>query len=52
MSPREAGEVLTGHAAARLAPFEGRRKIVVLDEIPKGVAGKPQRIGLAAKLGL
>jgi acyl-coenzyme A synthetase/AMP-(fatty) acid ligase len=28
------------------------RKIVLLDEIPKGATGKLQRIGLAQKLGL
>jgi acyl-coenzyme A synthetase/AMP-(fatty) acid ligase len=28
------------------------RKILVLDEIPKGATGKLQRIGLAQKLGL
>ena len=39
-------------AAARLAAFKVPRRIVVLDEIPTGATGKPQRIGLAAKLGL
>jgi acyl-CoA synthetase (AMP-forming)/AMP-acid ligase II len=39
-------------AAARLADFKVPRKIVFLPEIPKGAAGKLQRIGLAAKLGL
>ncbi len=28
------------------------RKVVILDEIPKGPTGKLQRIGLAQKLGL
>ncbi len=28
------------------------RKILFLDEIPKGATGKLQRIGLAKKLGL
>jgi acyl-coenzyme A synthetase/AMP-(fatty) acid ligase len=28
------------------------RRIVFLDEIPKGATGKLQRIGLAEKLGL
>jgi acyl-CoA synthetase (AMP-forming)/AMP-acid ligase II len=28
------------------------RKVVILDEIPKGATGKLQRIGLAEKLGL
>jgi len=36
----------------RLADFKIPRQIVFLDEIPKGPTGKPQRIGLAARLGL
>ena len=36
----------------RLADFKVPRKIVFLDEIPKGQTGKLQRIGLAEKLGL
>ena len=36
----------------RLADFKTPRRIVILDEIPKGPTGKIQRIGLAAKLGL
>ena len=39
-------------ASARLADFKVPRKIVVLEEIPKGATGKLQRIGLAEKLGL
>ena len=39
-------------AAERLANFKVPRKIVILDEIPKGATGKLQRIGLAEKLGL
>jgi oxalate---CoA ligase len=39
-------------AAKRLADFKVPRKILLLDEIPKGATGKLQRIGLAAKLGL
>ena len=39
-------------AASRLADFKVPRKVVVLDEIPKGATGKLQRIGLAEKLGL
>lgn len=39
-------------AAERLAAFKVPRKIVFLDEIPKGATGKLMRIGLAAKLGL
>ena len=36
----------------RLAAFKVPRRIVVLDDIPKGATGKLQRIGLAEKLGL
>ncbi|WP_299627741.1 acyl--CoA ligase [uncultured Tateyamaria sp.] len=39
-------------AAERLAAFKVPRKIVIMDEIPKGATGKMQRIGLAEKLGL
>jgi acyl-CoA synthetase (AMP-forming)/AMP-acid ligase II len=39
-------------AATRLAPFKVPRRVVFLDEIPKGATGKLQRIGLAEKLGL
>ena len=39
-------------AAERLASFKVPRKILILDEIPKGATGKLQRIGLAEKLGL
>jgi acyl-CoA synthetase (AMP-forming)/AMP-acid ligase II len=39
-------------ARTRLAKFKVPRKIVILDEIPKGATGKLQRIGLARKLGL
>ncbi len=43
---------LRDFAAARLADFKVPRKIVFLDEIPKGPTGKLQRIGLAKQLGL
>ncbi len=43
---------LRGFVGQRLADFKVPRKIVFLDEIPKGATGKLQRIGLAAKLGL
>ena len=36
----------------RLADFKTPRRIVILDEIPKGATGKVQRIGLAEQLGL
>jgi len=39
-------------AAGRLADFKVPRKLIFLDEIPKGATGKLQRIGLAEKLGL
>ena len=39
-------------AAESLAAFKVPRKILILDEIPKGATGKLQRIGLAEKLGL
>jgi acyl-CoA synthetase (AMP-forming)/AMP-acid ligase II len=39
-------------AARRLADFKVPRKILILEEIPKGATGKLQRIGLARKLGL
>jgi acyl-CoA synthetase (AMP-forming)/AMP-acid ligase II len=39
-------------AAKHLADFKVPRKVVFLDEIPKGATGKLQRIGLAEKLGV
>jgi acyl-CoA synthetase (AMP-forming)/AMP-acid ligase II len=36
----------------KLADYKVPRKILFMDEIPKGATGKLQRIGLAAKLGL
>ncbi len=39
-------------AATKLADFKVPRKIVILQEIPKGATGKLQRIGMAQKLGL
>ena len=39
-------------AAERLADYKVPRKVLILDEIPKGATGKLQRIGLAEKLGL
>ncbi|MCA3572332.1 MAG: AMP-binding protein [Aestuariivirga sp.] len=43
---------LQDFANARLAAFKVPKRIVILDEIPKGATGKLQRIGLAQKLGL
>jgi acyl-CoA synthetase (AMP-forming)/AMP-acid ligase II len=37
---------------SRAAEFKVPRKILFMDEIPKGATGKLQRIGLAQKLGL
>jgi acyl-CoA synthetase (AMP-forming)/AMP-acid ligase II/acyl carrier protein len=36
----------------RLAYFKTPRRIVFVDAIPKGATGKPQRIGLAERLGI
>jgi acyl-CoA synthetase (AMP-forming)/AMP-acid ligase II len=44
--------VIRSFASERLAAFKVPRKILILDEIPKGATGKVQRIGLAEKLGL
>ena len=50
---QQAGEAeIRVFAGARLADFKVPRKILFLDEIPKGAAGKPRPIGLAEKLGL
>ncbi len=46
----EAG--LRDFAKEHLADFKVPRKIIFLEEIPKGATGKLQRIGLAEKLGL
>jgi acyl-CoA synthetase (AMP-forming)/AMP-acid ligase II len=43
---------LRDFAREHLAEFKVPRKILFLDEIPKGATGKLQRIGLAEKLGL
>ncbi len=39
-------------AASRMADFKVPKRIIILEEIPKGATGKLQRIGLAEKLGL
>ena len=39
-------------AADYLAGFKVPKKVLILDDIPKGATGKVQRIGLAGKLGL
>jgi acyl-CoA synthetase (AMP-forming)/AMP-acid ligase II len=43
---------LRDFAGERLAAFKAPRRILFLEEIPKGPTGKIQRIGLAQKLGL
>jgi oxalate---CoA ligase len=43
---------LRDFAAAHLAHFKVPRKIIFVDEIPKGATGKLQRAGLAQKLGI
>jgi thioesterase domain-containing protein len=43
---------LQDFVAEQLAPFKVPRRIVVVDEIPKGPTGKVQRIGLADQLGV
>ena len=43
---------IRSYAGERLAPFKVPRKLVVVDEIPLGPTGKPQRVGMAARLGL
>jgi oxalate---CoA ligase len=43
---------LRDFVGARLAAFKVPRKIIFLEEIPKGATGKLQRIGLAEKLGI
>lgn len=43
---------LQRHVTAQLALFKVPRRIVFLDEIPKGVTGKLQRLGMAERLGL
>ena len=53
---REGAEAAEGDirdfASQRLAAFKVPRKVLFLDEIPKGATGKLQRIGMAEKLGL
>ncbi|MDP1646646.1 MAG: acyl--CoA ligase [Rubrivivax sp.] len=43
---------LQSFVSTRTADYKVPKKILFLDEIPKGATGKLQRIGLAAKLGL
>jgi oxalate---CoA ligase len=43
---------LQAYVGSRAAEFKVPKKILFMEEIPKGATGKLQRIGLAAKLGL
>lgn len=43
---------LRDYVATRVADFKVPRKILLLEDIPKGATGKLQRIGMAQKLGL
>ena len=43
---------LQTYVSTRAADYKVPKKILFMDEIPKGATGKLQRIGLAAKLGL
>jgi len=43
---------LRDYTATRLADFKVPRKVLLMEEIPKGATGKLQRIGMAQKLGL
>ena len=43
---------LQAFVGTRLTDFKVPKRILFMDEIPKGATGKLQRIGLAAKLGL
>ena len=43
---------LQAYVSSRAADYKVPKKILFMDEIPKGATGKLQRIGLAAKLGL
>jgi acyl-CoA synthetase (AMP-forming)/AMP-acid ligase II/aryl carrier-like protein len=54
--PRTKGELtekqIQQFVGERMSHFKVPRRVVILDEIPKGPTGKIQRIGLAEKLGL
>jgi hypothetical protein len=54
LSPESAADEreLQDFVSQQLAPFKVPRRIVVLEEIPKGPTGKVQRIGLAERLGV
>ena len=46
------GQETRDFAGARLAAHKVPRRVLVMDDIPKGAAGKVQRIRLAQQLGL
>jgi oxalate---CoA ligase len=50
-NPAAAAEIIE-FAARRLSYLKVPRRVITLDEIPKGPTGKQQRVGLAAKLEL
>jgi acyl-CoA synthetase (AMP-forming)/AMP-acid ligase II len=54
--PREPGSItereLRMFLAGRLSDFKVPRRIVFLEEIPRGATGKLQRVGLAERLGV
>jgi acyl-CoA synthetase (AMP-forming)/AMP-acid ligase II/acyl carrier protein len=43
---------LRAHVATHLSDFKVPRRILIVDEIPKGPTGKIQRLGMADRLGL
>ena len=43
---------LQAYGSSRAAEYKVPKRILFMDEIPKGATGKLQRIGLAAKVGL
>ncbi len=43
---------ITEYALTRIADFKVPRRIIILDELPKGATGKLQRVGLGEKLKL
>ena len=48
LTERQLQEFVAGH----VAEFKVPKRVVFIDEIPKGPTGKPQRIGLAERLGI
>lgn len=54
--PREGAMVtekeLKKHVSDRLAAYKVPKQVIIVDSIPLGKTGKPQRIGMAERLGL